>query len=251
MNPGAVGQGPRRAEHRDGRRSTRGAASARRDDRRRYGRQYRHRAGDGRQCAGHEDGHRHPGNADPGEEGHAADARRRTGRGPGRRLQEPQQLCEDRRASGRTAGDAKTPTARSGPTSSTMSPTATRMSAPPARKSGSRPTARSTVSSARSAPAARWPGSAMALKERKPDIANRACRHARRGAVQLSTRNGELKAEGNSITEGIGQGRITANLEGFTVDHAFLIPDDESVRASPSACSRKKGWRSARRPAST
>lgn len=41
---------------------------------------------------------------------------------------------------------------------------------------------------------------------------------------------GELKAEGNSITEGIGQGRITGNLEGLQVDHAFQIPDEESVR---------------------
>lgn len=40
-------------------------------------------------------------------------------------------------------------------------------------------------------------------------------------------RDGELKAEGNSITEGIGQGRITGNLEGFTPDYAFEIPDDE------------------------
>ena len=40
---------------------------------------------------------------------------------------------------------------------------------------------------------------------------------------------GELKAEGSSITEGIGQGRITANLEGLKVDHAFQIPDEESV----------------------
>ena len=36
-----------------------------------------------RQCAGHEDGHRHPRDAEPGEEGHAALARRDTGRGAG------------------------------------------------------------------------------------------------------------------------------------------------------------------------
>lgn len=41
--------------------------------------------------------------------------------------------------------------------------------------------------------------------------------------------SGELKAEGSSITEGIGQGRITGNLEGLEVDHAFRIPDEESV----------------------
>ena len=40
---------------------------------------------------------------------------------------------------------------------------------------------------------------------------------------------GELKAEGSSVTEGIGQGRITANLEGLEIDHAFQIPDEESV----------------------
>ena len=42
-------------------------------------------------------------------------------------------------------------------------------------------------------------------------------------------KTGELKSEGSSITEGIGQGRITANLEGFEPDHAFQIPDEESV----------------------
>jgi cysteine synthase len=41
--------------------------------------------------------------------------------------------------------------------------------------------------------------------------------------------NGELKAEGSSITEGIGQGRITANLAGVVVDRAYQIPDAESV----------------------
>ncbi len=41
--------------------------------------------------------------------------------------------------------------------------------------------------------------------------------------------SGTLKAEGNSITEGIGQGRITANLEGFQVDHAFQIDDKEAL----------------------
>ena len=41
--------------------------------------------------------------------------------------------------------------------------------------------------------------------------------------------NGTLKAEGSSIAEGIGQGRITANLEGFTPDMAFNIPDTEAL----------------------
>lgn len=41
--------------------------------------------------------------------------------------------------------------------------------------------------------------------------------------------HGELKAEGSSITEGIGQGRITANLEGFTPDFAYQIQDADAL----------------------
>lgn len=40
-------------------------------------------------------------------------------------------------------------------------------------------------------------------------------------------KNGELKSSGTSITEGIGQGRITANLEGVIIDHAFQVTDEE------------------------
>jgi cysteine synthase A len=41
--------------------------------------------------------------------------------------------------------------------------------------------------------------------------------------------DGELKAEGTSITEGIGQGRITANLEDFTPDFSYRISDEEAL----------------------
>ncbi len=44
--------------------------------------------------------------------------------------------------------------------------------------------------------------------------------------------NGELKAEGSSITEGIGQGRITANLDGVSVDKAYRIPDAEMLEVA-------------------
>ena len=40
---------------------------------------------------------------------------------------------------------------------------------------------------------------------------------------------GEFSSPGSSITEGIGQGRITANLEGFTPDYSYRIPDAEAV----------------------
>jgi len=41
--------------------------------------------------------------------------------------------------------------------------------------------------------------------------------------------DGVLKAEGTSITEGIGQGRITANLEGFTPDFSYQVPDEQAL----------------------
>ena len=40
---------------------------------------------------------------------------------------------------------------------------------------------------------------------------------------------GEMKSSGSSITEGIGQGRITGNLEGLEVDEPFQIPDEEAI----------------------
>jgi len=45
--------------------------------------------------------------------------------------------------------------------------------------------------------------------------------------------NGELRpTEGSSITEGIGQGRITGNLEGLTVDKPYFVPDSEAVQVA-------------------
>ena len=42
-------------------------------------------------------------------------------------------------------------------------------------------------------------------------------------------KHGELKSEGSSITEGIGQGRVTGNVEGTPVDDAYQIPDEEAL----------------------
>ena len=72
-------------------------------------------------------------------------------------------------------------------------------------------------------------GVAAALRERKPSVKiGLADPHG--AALYNWYRNGELKAEGTSISEGIGQGRITANLEGLTIDHPFRIDDEEMVR---------------------
>ena len=52
-------------------------------------------------------------------------------------------------------------------------------------------------------------------------------------------RKATLKAEGSSITEGIGQGRITANLEGAPIDAAYHIPDVETCASSSISSPRK------------
>jgi cysteine synthase A len=71
-------------------------------------------------------------------------------------------------------------------------------------------------------------GTGMALKERNPDI-KIALADPLGSAIYSYYAKGELKAEGNSITEGIGQGRITRNLEGAPVDSWFQIPDAEAL----------------------
>jgi cysteine synthase A len=73
-------------------------------------------------------------------------------------------------------------------------------------------------------------GVAMALKARSPDV-KIALADPPGAALYSYYTTGELKAEGSSITEGIGQGRITANLEGLEVDFAYQIPDAEAVQA--------------------
>jgi cysteine synthase len=71
-------------------------------------------------------------------------------------------------------------------------------------------------------------GVAAALRERSKDVVI-AVADVPGAAIYNYYTTGELKSEGSSITEGIGQGRITANLEGLEVDEAFFIPDPESL----------------------
>ncbi|MFW5832595.1 MAG: cysteine synthase A [Pseudomonadota bacterium] len=71
-------------------------------------------------------------------------------------------------------------------------------------------------------------GVATALRERKRDVKIYLA-DPLGAALWHYYEHGELKAEGSSITEGIGQGRITANLEGFRPDGQFRIPDEEAV----------------------
>ncbi|MEJ2016219.1 MAG: cysteine synthase A [Limibacillus sp.] len=71
-------------------------------------------------------------------------------------------------------------------------------------------------------------GTAMALRERNPAVII-GLADPDGSAIYSHFAKGELKAEGSSITEGIGQGRITANLEGLSVDRPFNIPDREAI----------------------
>ncbi|MDP6818996.1 MAG: cysteine synthase A [Alphaproteobacteria bacterium] len=71
-------------------------------------------------------------------------------------------------------------------------------------------------------------GIAMHLKERNSDIVI-GMADPMGAALYNYYAHGELKAEGSSITEGIGQGRITANLEDAPIDEPFQIPDEEAL----------------------
>jgi len=71
-------------------------------------------------------------------------------------------------------------------------------------------------------------GVGLALKERKPEVVIGLADPMGAALYNFYT-HGELKAEGTSITEGIGQGRITKNLEGAPIDEAFQIADTEAL----------------------
>lgn len=71
-------------------------------------------------------------------------------------------------------------------------------------------------------------GVGLGLKERNPDITI-ALTDPYGAALHSYYTTGELKAEGNSVAEGIGQSRITANLEGAPVDRAYRVADAEAL----------------------
>ncbi len=71
-------------------------------------------------------------------------------------------------------------------------------------------------------------GVALALKKRKPEI-KVFLADPLGSAIYSHYARGELKAEGSSITEGIGQGRITKNIEGTPLDGWFQVTDEEML----------------------
>ncbi len=69
-------------------------------------------------------------------------------------------------------------------------------------------------------------GVSLYLKDKNPDV-QIGLADPYGAALYSYYTTGELKSEGTSISEGIGQGRITANLEGIVVDRAYRVADDE------------------------
>ncbi len=72
-------------------------------------------------------------------------------------------------------------------------------------------------------------GVAEALRKKKPNV-QIGLADPPGAALYHYYKHGSLKSEGSSITEGIGQGRITKNLEGLKVDLPYQIPDTETVQ---------------------
>lgn len=69
-------------------------------------------------------------------------------------------------------------------------------------------------------------GISQYLKSKNPNIAI-GLADPMGAALYEYYKNGELKSEGTSITEGIGQGRVTKNIENFKPDYAFQVSDEE------------------------
>ncbi|MBD2182941.1 cysteine synthase A [Planktothrix sp. FACHB-1355] len=72
-------------------------------------------------------------------------------------------------------------------------------------------------------------GVAMYLKEKNPDVKT-VLADPMGSALYSYIKTGDLKMEGNSITEGIGNSRVTANMEDVPIDDAIQIDDKEAVR---------------------
>src|SRR5438445_5439334 len=71
-------------------------------------------------------------------------------------------------------------------------------------------------------------GVGMFLKQQNPNV-KLAVSDPKAAAMYHWFKHGELKSEGSSITEGIGLGRVTKNIEGAPVDDAYQIPDAEAL----------------------
>ena len=118
--------------------------------------------------------------------------------------------------------------ARFGPTSSTTRPTATSTRRRRPRRSGPTPNGAVDGFVCAVGSGGTLGGVSRGLKAKRAGITI-ALADPPGSALYSYYATGTLKAEGSSITEGIGQGRITKNLEGAPIDRAYHIPDDEAL----------------------
>ena len=144
--------------------------------------------------------------------------------------------------SGRLAEElaGPSPTARSGPTSSTMSPTGWATTGRPARRSGRRPTARSTPSPVPSVPAARWPASACSSRSAGPRCGSwRPTRWVRRSTTGTSTASSRRKAPRSARASARAGSRRTSRVLRST------MPSRSPTRRpcpTSSTSSSRRGW---------
>lgn len=75
-----------------------------------------------------------------------------------------------------------------------------------------------------------YAGVSMYLKDKNPNVKTVLADPMGSGLYSYA-KTGEIKIEGNSITEGIGNSRVTANMEGVPIDDAIQIDDKEAVKA--------------------
>ena len=154
--------------------------------------------------------------------------RRRSSPGAGGALCQPDELCPLFRDAGERGRGAASPTARSGPTSSTIVANRRAHYETTGPEIWDQTDGKVDAFVASVGTGGTLAGIGMALKER-----NKTCKiylaDPMGSAIYGYYAHGELKAEGNSITEGIGQGRITKNLEGAPIDGWFQVTDEEML----------------------
>ena len=149
-------------------------------------------------------------------------------RGAGAALQEPEQLRALLASAWPRRWPRPSPTAPSGPTSGTIPPTARRTSRRRPQEIWADTDGKVDGFVSAVGSGGTLGGVSDGLKAKRKDI-QIALADVPGAALYSYYTTGVLKAEGSSITEGIGQGRVTKNIEGAVVDRAYLIPDAESV----------------------
>ena len=181
----------------------------------------------GRQRHGFSFGHRHPGYTEPGEEGYDPAARRRADRGAGGPLLQSQQLRE---ASGRLAADLAKREPNGAIWANQFDNVANREGhiATTGPEIWEQTDGKVDGFTCAVGTGGTLAGIAIALKARNKDV-KIALADPMGAALYSFYTSGTLKTEGSSITEGIGQGRITKNLEDAPIDIAYQIRDEEAV----------------------